>query len=167
MHFRSSVQSLALLNYHDSGRILIARSSAHGGILLTSRGLSKEEEHLLPLEKFLEEKEAAHKTASPEVIQVPFPSGWSPTCPPALPHPWAGGFSCPLPSAAPSPLADKLWAQARNAAREKRPARFFIPHGSIYAGVVDVQGHCSQLSCCIWIPDTENTLCHLPTSCSS
>jgi len=77
MHFRSSVQSLVLLNYHDSGRMLIAlgRAAHNGGPLLTSRGLSEEEEHLLPVQ-VPRRNEAAHQTASTGGFQVLFLNGW-------------------------------------------------------------------------------------------
>lgn len=83
MHFRSSVQSLVLLNYHDSGRILITeRVACSGGPLLTSRGLSKEEEHLLPVE-VLGRDNAIYQTAFAGSFQVPFPDGWSLNPPPS------------------------------------------------------------------------------------
>lgn len=53
------------------------RAAHNGGPLLTSRGLSKEEEHLLPVE-VPGRNEAAHKTASAGGFQVLFPTGWSP-----------------------------------------------------------------------------------------
>lgn len=50
----------------------------NGGPLLTSRGLSKEEEHPLPVE-VPGRKEPAHNTASAGGFQVPFQTGWSPS----------------------------------------------------------------------------------------
>lgn len=153
MHFRSSVQSLAPLNYHDSGRILIARS-AHGGILLTSRGLSKEGEHLLHALEAPGEKKRRQRTKTcfswsyPGAIpkRVVTQAGWEPL-----------GWGLLLPTASCSTLTAH-WQDFGHRhgmlTERKRLARFFIPYSSIYAGVADVQGHCSQLSCCIWIPDT-------------
>lgn len=98
----------------------MASTAQDGGPLLTSRGLSKEEEHLLPIE-VAGRNESAHKTASTGGFQVPFPTSWSlnllavlPLLPPSQQQPTcAGVFIWSLPSVASSPLADKSFAKER------------------------------------------------------
>lgn len=98
MHFRSSVQSLDLLNYHDSGRMLMVRREQRSEEALSwPLEVCQQKKSIRSPQKFLE---GMRQPASAGGFQVPFLTAWSPIplavllpLPPSqqqAEHPWPG-----------------------------------------------------------------------------